>query len=448
MRLSTPTFLSGAATPGATTIAAPPPLLGEIARAVSPAELRATEVRLVGFGTRHTLSDTTSATRGIGAARNWAAARFEALSTACGGCLAIERPHQTMTGARIPASGAVIEDVLAVQRGTSDPDRVVIIAGHIDSRVSDPMNATSDAPGANDDGSGVAAVLEAARVLSRHRFPATIVYAVLSGEEQGLYGGKLLAETARAHGWRVEADLNNDIVGNVTGLNGRVERGYLRVFAEGTKAVETPADAARRRYNGGENDSPSREIARFVQDVAERGGSRLGVRVVYRTDRYGRGGDQVPMLEAGFPAVRFTEAVENYDRQHQDVRPGFGDTLAGVDFDYLADVTRVNAMTLAALASAPAPPGDVKIEGAVKDDTAVSWTPAPGSAATRVWWRDTTAARWEHSQDAGAAGPVVLKNVVIDDWLVGAQSVSADGWASPIEFPGAAGAFISAAPAR
>ena len=367
---------------------AAPPIAGPdhaelhaISTAVSPAELHATITRLVAFGTRHTLSDTTSATRGIGAARRWTAGRFEAISKACGGCLTVETPQETATGGRLPPQGVVIQDVLAIQRGTSDPDRVVVIAGHIDSRVTDVMNATSDAPGANDDASGVAAVIEAARVLSRHKFPATIVYAVLSGEEQGLYGGKLLAKTALAKGWRVEADLNNDIVGNTTGLNGRHEDGYVRVFSEGTKAVETPAEANRRRYNGGENDSPARQLSRDMVALADRYVPGLSARQVYRTDRYGRGGDQVPMLEAGFPAVRVTEAVEDYDRQHQDLRPGYGDVVAGVDFPYLAKVTRLNAVTLAALASAPPPPTDVKIEGAVKDDTTVTWTAAPGAAS-------------------------------------------------------------------
>ena len=425
------------------------PLLRRIAADVRAGELRATITKLVGFGTRHTLSDTTSDTRGIGAARRWVKARFEALGKDCGGCLEIATPSEVVTGDRVPKPTEVM-DVLAIQRGTSDPERVVIISGHLDSRVTDPMNATSDAPGANDDGSGVAAVLEAARVLSRHKFPATIVYAVLSGEEQNLYGGAVLAHTAAARGWRVEADLNNDIVGNTHGLSGVVDREHVRVFSEGTKAVETPDQANRRRYNGGEVDSPARNLARFVDDLSARYLSKFAVRMVYRTDRFSRGGDQVRMLEAGYPAVRITEAAENYTRQHQDVRTengvAYGDVIGGVDFPYLAQVTRLNAISLAALASAPAPPEQVKIEGAVSADTTVSWSSPAGAGGYRVWWRDTTASRWEHSQPAGQTTSLKLKDVVIDDWFFGVSAVSNDGYESPVEFPGAAGAFANASP--
>jgi hypothetical protein len=436
----------------ATSAAAPPtshPLLRQIAAQVSPAEQRATIERLVGFGTRHTLSDTKSETRGIGAARRWVKARFEAMSRECGGCLQVETPSEVFTGERLTGPTEVM-DVLAIQRGTTDPGRVVVISGHIDSRVSDPMNAASDAPGANDDGSGTAAVMECARVLSRHKFAATIVYAVDSGEEQNLYGATVLAHYAKAQGWRVEADLNNDIVGNTHGQSGVVDRSHVRVFSEGTKAVETPEQANRRRYNGGEVDSPSRNLARFIDGLAGRYLPGFSVRMVYRTDRYSRGGDQVRMLEAGYPAVRVTEAAENYTRQHQDVRSeggvAYGDVIGDVDFPYLAQVTRLDAISLAALASAPAPPPEVKIEGAVKPDTTVSWTPSPGAWGYRVWWRDTTAPRWEHSARADDAASLTLKGTVIDDWFFGVSAVSADGWESPVEFPGAAGAFFSPPP--
>lgn len=424
------------------------PVLKAVAADVDAKALEATIRSLVGFGTRHTLSDTTSETRGIGAARRWTAARFAAISKDCGGCLVVETPTKTFTGKRAP-NGVEIVDVLGIQRGTTDPDRVIIIAGHIDSRVNDVMDATTDAPGANDDASGVAAVLEAARVLSRHKFPATIVYAVLSGEEQGLFGGQLLAQTAKEKGWKVEADLNNDIVGNVHGIGGTVDRTHVRVFSEGTKAVETPEQANTRRYNGGEVDSPSRNLARFMDGLAERYVKGLDVVMVYRTDRYGRGGDQVPVLEAGYPAVRVTEAAEHYDRQHQTVRTengrAYGDVIEGVDFPYLAQVTRLNAVTLAALASAAAPPSGVKIEGAVSADTKVSWTAVPGAAGYRVWWRGTTEPQWSRARAVGAETSTTLTNVVIDDWFFGVSSVSADGWESPVVFPGAAGSFESLA---
>ncbi|MDB5458233.1 MAG: peptidase [Caulobacter sp.] len=426
------------------------PLLRAVAADVDPKALEATIAKLVGFGTRHTLSDTKSDTRGIGAARRWARTRFEAIAKDCGGCLTIETPSETVTGRRVPNPTEVM-DVLAIQKGTTDPDRVIIIAGHLDSRVTDVMDFTSDAPGANDDASGVAAVMEAARILSKHKFPATLVFAVLSGEEQGLLGGKVLANYARAHNWRVEADLNNDIVGNSHGQSGLIDNTHVRVFSEGTKAVETPEQANGRRYNGGEVDSPSRNLVRFLDGLADRYLTNFDVLMVYRTDRYGRGGDQVPLLEAGYPAVRVTEAAENYDRQHQNLRTekgvAYGDVISGVDFAYLAQVTRLNSVAMASLASAPPPPADVKIAGAVTPNTTVSWAAAPGAAGSRVWWRGTTDPQWRYSRWAGDTTSTVLKDVVIDDWFFGVSAVTKDGWESPVVFPGPAGAFESPAPA-
>ena len=409
-----------------------------------PAALEASVARLVGFGTRHTLSDVTSPVRGIGAARRWVLGRFSALAADCGGCLTVASPQQTVTGKRVP-HGALIEDVLAIQTGVSDPDRVVIISGHIDSRVSDIMNATADAPGANDDASGVAAVMEAARLLSRHRFAATIVYAVLSGEEQGLYGGQVLAAFAKARGWRVEAVLNNDIIGNTHGQDGRIEDGVVRVFSEGTRANESAADAVERRRTGGELDSPSRNLARYVQTIAQTELPGLTVRQIFRADRFNRGGDQGPMQAAGFPAVRLTEADENYTRQHQDVRTekgvAYGDVLAGVDFTYLAKVTRLDALTLAALASAPPPPPGLTISGAVTADTTLSWGASPGAARYKVWWRETSEPSWTNSRAAGDQRSLTLKGVNIDDYDFGVSALAADGSASPVEYPGSPGAF-------
>ncbi|WP_370690269.1 M20/M25/M40 family metallo-hydrolase [Phenylobacterium sp.] len=426
-----------------TAAAKPQPELVQIAKGVQQSRLHATVAKLVSFGTRHTLSDRTSETRGIGAAERWTAAEFEAISKECGGCLTVAVPKQTFTGRRVP-NPTEIGAILAIQKGTTDPDRVIVISGHIDSRVSDVMDATSDAPGANDDGSGVAAVIEAARVLSKHKFPATLVFAVLEGEEQGLYGGKVLAAYAKAQGWRVEADLNNDIIGNTRGASGVHNDRQVRVFSEGTKAVETQEQANSRRYNGGEVDSPSRNLARFADGLADTYLKTLDVVMVYRTDRYGRGGDQVEMLNAGIPAIRVTEAAEHYDRQHQDLRTEngrvYGDTIEGVDFPYLAKVTRLNVIMMAALANAPAPPEGVKIEGAVSPDTKLSWTASPGAARYRVHWRETTAPRWQHAKDTTATAET-LKNVVIDDWFFGVSAISADGYESPVVFPGAAGSF-------
>jgi Zn-dependent M28 family amino/carboxypeptidase len=422
------------------------PLLHTLAAEVQPERMRADIEALVGFGTRHTLSETRSETRGIGAARRWAQRQFEAMSRDCDGCLTIATPSDTVTGARVPVPTEVV-DVLAIQRGTGDPNRVIIISGHIDSRVTDVMNATADAPGANDDASGVATVLEAARVLSKHRFDATLVFAVLSGEEQGLLGGKILADYAAAQGWQVEANLNNDIVGNSEGQSGVRDTTRVRVFSEGTKTVETAAQAERRRYNGGEVDSSSRNLARFIDGIADRYLTNFDVELIYRTDRYGRGGDQVEMLRAGFPAVRLSEGAENYDRQHQDLRTEggvvYGDTIDGVDFDYLGQVARLDIVSMGALASAPSVPTGVTIAGAVKPDTTLSWSAVPGAAGYRVWWRSTTAPQWTNSRWAGSATELVLPGVVIDDWFFGVSAVSADGFESPVVFPGPAGAFQS-----
>ena len=428
---------------------APEAALQEIAGQVQASELRGTIETLVRFGTRHTLSDPTLPQRGIGAARAWTKTRFEALSADCGGCLILETPQDTVTGKRVP-NPTVVRDVLAIQRGTGDPARVIIVSGHIDSRVNDVMDAASDAPGANDDASGVAVVLECARVLSRHRYAATIVYAVLSGEEQGLLGGKILADWATAKGWRVEAVLNNDIVGNTHGMDGRVVDHEVRVFSEGTRADETPALAEARRLRGGELDSPSRNLARYAAAIATEALPDLRVRQIMRADRFSRGGDQAPMQAAGFPAVRITEADEDYTRQHQSVRQengvAYGDVIAGVDFPYLARVARLNALTIAALASAPPPPTDVKIAGDVSPDTQVTWASVPAAASYGVWWRETTDAQWTHRRDAGAAQSLSLKGVDIDDFFFGVSARSADGFESPVEFPGPVGAFQAQRP--
>jgi Zn-dependent M28 family amino/carboxypeptidase len=438
----------GAAVTAAAFAAAPAeqPILREIAHSPDPVRLQATVQALVGFGTRHTLSDTASPRRGIGAARRWAQSRFAEIGRGCGGCLTIVTPSQTVTGERVPKPAEIV-DVVAIQKGTVDPERVIVLTGHIDSRVSDPMNATADAPGADDDASGVAVVIEAARILSRHQFPATIVYGVLSGEEQGLYGGKVLADYAKAQGWRVEADLNNDIVGAIRGQNGVVDNTRLRVFSEGTRDTETAEEAKQRRFEGGENDSASRNVARYAKAVAESYMPNWTVALVYRLDRFGRGGDHSAFNALGYPAVRFTENAENYRHQHQDVRieggVEFGDTLANVDFAYLDKVTATNALAAASMASAPPPPVKVMIAGAVTPDTQLTWTASPGSPAAgyRAHWRNTSEPAWTHARDAGVAGTLTLANVAIDDFSFGVASVSADGFESPVVFPGAAGAF-------
>ena len=440
-------------TAGDTPRRSPPPAavsatLKAISAEVSETNQRAYVEKMVSFGTRSTISDATSNTRGIGAARRWVESEFRGMSSACGGCLEIVTPSDTVTGARYPKPTLVI-DVVAIQRGATDPNRVIIIQGHLDSRNSTNENITDDAPGANDDASGVAAVMESARILSKRKFGATLVYAALSGEEQGLSGGRILAAYAKAQGWEVEAVLNNDIVGNSKGINGKVDDRTVRVFSEGIRATETPQMAAARRSNGGELDSPSRNLSRYLATLAEDHFDDFRVRMIYRMDRYGRGGDHAPFQEAGYPAVRVTEGAENWNHQHQNIRTEdgvfFGDTIEYVDFAYLARVTRLNAITMASLASAPRPPLEVKVQGALSVDTTVSWTaPAgPAPAGYVVWWRDTTSPVWQHSQQvAGGQSSVIIKDVVLDDHIFGVQAVSADGYASPIQFAGLLGAFF------
>lgn len=415
-----------------------------IADAVSEQQLHATVEKLVSFGTRHTLSSQIDPKRGIGAATRWVEEEFERYSKACGGCLAIAKPSDTVTGRRVPTPTKVT-DVLAIQKGTSEPNRVIIISGHIDSRVTDVMDFTSDAPGANDDGSGTAAVIEAARVLSKHTFPATIVYAVLVGEEQGLLGGKILADYAKAQGWQVEAVLNNDIIGNSLGADGLSDDAHVRVLSEGVRGDWTPELIAAQRSLGGFNDAPSRNLSRFVADLAGDLALGLDVRQIWRTDRFGRGGDHIPFQQAGYPAIRFSVAVENYDWQHQDLRTEngvqYGDTIDKMDFAYLARVTRLNVAALAALARAPMPP-EPEVKGAVSTDTTLSWASVPGADGYVVRWRRTDASRWEHAvRLTGDATGHVLKGVRVDDWVFGVASVSGDGHESPVASAVPGGAF-------
>ena len=424
--------------------------LAAYAAPVSAERMRASIARLVSFGTRHTLSSQTDPKRGIGAALRWTQSEFERFSKACGGCLVIVAPSDTVTGRRVPVP-TLVRNMVAIQRGTERPNDVVIITGHIDSRVTDVMNATADAPGANDDGSGTAAVIEAARVLSKHKFPATIVYAALSGEEQGLLGGKVLADYAKTQGWNVVANLNNDIIGNSCGSDGLCDRDHVRVFSEGPRWQGREDLAALQRSLGGENDSPSRNLSRFLDNLADELKIGLDVRQIWRNDRFGRGGDHTEFLNAGFPAVRFSVAVENYDHQHQDLRvengKEYGDTIDKMDFAYLEKVTELNVAALAALASAPPPP-EPKAEGAVSTDTTVTWSAVPGAAAYHVRWRRSDSNQWQQSALLPASATRhIIKGVRVDDWVFGVSSVSKDGFESPVASAVPGGAFKPWVPA-
>ena len=434
--------------------ATPPPAgnpqLHAIATAPSAARIEADIRKLVSFGTRHTLSETESDSRGIGAARRWIKAEFERISAACGGCLEVRYSSDTVSGEeRIPDPVEVVS-VIAIQRGSADPNRHVIMSGDIDSRVSDVMDSTSDSPGANDNASGIAGTLEAARVLTKYDFPGTIVYAALAGEEQGLFGGKILAAETKEAGWRIEAVINNDMIGNISGINGITDNTTARVFSEGTRVTETPEDARIRRFTGGEVDSPSRNLARYIDRMADQYVPNLDTMMVYRLDRFGRGGHHRPFNDAGYPAVRIMETNEHYDRQHQTLRTEggitYGDIIDGVDFDYAAKLTALNAVSLAGMAWAPPPPADVTIEGAVSPDTTLKWSrpsaaQAPNLAGYRVYWRLTTEPQWSRSVYVGDVTAHTLENVVIDNYLFGVASVATDGSESPVVFPGVAGSF-------
>ena len=433
--------------------------LAKIASAVDAARMKATVEKLVSFGTRHTLSSQTDPKRGIGASLRWSEAEMRKLG------LEVVTPSDTVSGKRVPVP-VKITDVIAVQRGTERPNDVVIISGHIDSRVSGGMNASADAPGANDDGSGVAAVIESARILSQHKFPGTIVYAVLMGEEQGLFGGKLLADFAKAQGWNVIANLNNDIIGNSCGSDGVCDAKTVRVFSEGPRWQGGDLLRAEMRSLGGENDSPSRNISRFLDSLAERHPEiGLDVMQVWRNDRFGRGGDHTELLNAGYPAVRFSVAVENYNQQHQDVRVEkgvtYGDTVEVMDFPYLAKVTKLNIAALAAIASAAPPPPSVTVEGAVSTNTIVRWEPGVAYSYI-IRWRRTDEKQWQDELrlpfgpveqfrvgpcTAGPEDPPFwdcktgLKGIRVDDWVFGVSTVSKDGYESPVASAVPGGAF-------
>lgn len=406
-----------------------------------PARLKADVETLVSFGTRHTLSSATDPKRGIGAARRWFGAELTRIGKSCGGCIAVSEVERMMSGPRAPA-GVNIVDVLGTQPG-SEPNRVVIVQGHIDSRVSDVMNATSNAPGANDDGSGVSLVLEAARLLSHRKFKATIIYAALSGEEQGLFGGQLLAETAKQRGWNVVAVLNNDIVGNTVGQNGRRVADRVRVFSEGIREADTLPEQMVVRGNGGEDDGPSRALAKTIGEVGHGIPGGLEVMLDRRPDRFGRGGDHEPFLALGYPAVRFSVGIENYTQQHQDLRTEggvtYGDTADKMDFPYLAKVTAINEATIARLAAAPAAPAQVALNGAVSADTSVTWTAVPGATAYRLYWRRNDRPDWTDHRDVPApATSAVLNDQIVDDIFVGVSALSADGAESLVTFGGRA----------
>jgi len=392
---------------------------------VSAAHLENTVRILASFPTRHTLSPTGSAQ-----AVNWIAAQFQAISAANGGRLRVERDTWTQpAGERLPVP-VVLTDVVATLPGDEMPERIIIISGHYDSRVTDVMNASGVAPGANDDASGVAVALELARLMAGRHYPATIKFVAVTGEEQGLYGSTHLAQEMADGKRNVEAMITNDIVGNSHGQGGIHDDSHVRVFASGADPTETTAQAARKRAAGTDADTPARTLARAVLDAGRRYVPGFGVALVYRLDRYLRGGDHAPFVQRGFPAVRFTEMNEDWRHQHQDVRVEkgiqYGDLPQFVDYDYLARVARVNAATVASLASAPAPPQNVSLKADLSPETTLSWGRVPGAAAYEVLWRPTNAPDWTGSKRIDNVETATLP-LSKDDYLFAVRSVSAGG---------------------
>ena len=420
------------------------PDIAKLVRAVSPARLESTIRTLAGFGTRHSLSNADDPKRGIGAARRWIKSTLDACAAAPGARIkvAFDEFVQEATP-RVPKATTLV-NVVATLEGT-DPQakaRTLVVSGHYDSMCGNVMNADCDAPGANDDASGTAVAMELACVFAQSRFPATLVFMAVAGEEQGLLGATHWAETAKARGTHVEAMITNDIVGNAHDETGRRDATTLRLFAEGVPAAKDLSEEWQQRLaTGGENDSPARELARTMRDAALRYVPDMNVKIVYRRDRYLRGGDHIPFLAQGFTAVRFTEAHEDFRHQHQDVRivdgVQFGDLPQFVDFEYLASVTRVNAAALASLAVAPSAPAGVRIETMqLENRTTLSWRANPESdiAGYEIVWRDTTAPFWQGSE---FVGNVTRASVPLskDDYLFSVRAVGAGGQRSLATWP-------------
>ncbi len=417
----------------------------EIIQNVSEDRIEKDIRKLVSFGTRHTLSETASDTRGIGAARRWIKSEFDKISAECGGCLEVSMQRTLEKG---NAKTRIIKDtevvnVLAIKRGTTFPNRYIIMAGDIDSRVSDPLNYTDDSPGANDNASGMAGVIEAARVLSKYSFESSILLVGLSGEEQGLYGGKHLAAKAVEEGWEIIGVLNNDMIGNIEGVDGVIDNRTFRIFSEPTSPQDNDFQKRMRRYYGGEVDGISRQLARYVYTVTKKYMPELNPMMIYRLDRFGRGGHHRPFCDAGFAGIRIMEAHENYNRQHQDIRiedgVAYGDVIEGVNFEYAKKLTTVNALALAALASAPPAPQNVAISGAVKASTTLYWDEVDGSnpAGYKVYFRDTTSPTWDHYYEVDKdATEYTLEGIVIDNYFFGVAAVGEDGNESMVVFPG------------
>lgn len=397
---------------------------------------------LAGFGTRHTLSDTLSNKRGIGAARRWIFNEFQSIANNCDGCIEVsyQKNYNEPDGRRI-VKPVWINNVIAIQRGSKYPNRFVIMSGDIDSRISDPNNYTDDSPGANDNASGMAGTIEAARVLSQYSFENSIIYAGLAGEEQGLYGGKGLAQYAQEQGWEIIGILNNDMIGNIKGVDGVIDNRTFRIFSEPTPANESERARKSRRFYGGEVDGISRQLARYIYKTVKTYMPEMNPKMIYRLDRFGRGGHHRPFNDVGYAGVRIMEAHENYTQQHQDIRQengiAYGDVLEAVNFGYATKLTAVNAINLAALAWAPPAVKELSIGGVVEASAKFKWNNQNDEniAGYKIYWRDTTSPTWDNSRFVGNVTEATLEGIVIDNYFFGVSTVGKNGIESPVVFP-------------
>jgi len=395
----------------------------------------------VNFGTRNTFSDTISKTRGIGAARRWVKSEFESISKDCNQCLEVfyQKDFVTKEGnSRVPHDVWIV-NVVAVQKGTKYPNRYIIMSGDIDSRASDTMDFSTDAPGANDNASGLAGTIEAARVLSKYSFDNSIIYVGLSGEEQGLFGGAGLAKYAQEKGWEIIGILNNDMIGNIEGVDGIIDNRTFRIFSEPVPPTETESEREMRRFYGGEVDGISRQLARYVHKTVKSYMPEMNPMMVYRLDRFGRGGHHRPFNDLGFAGIRIMEAHENYNHQHQDIRNEngieYGDIIKYVNFEYAKKLTAANAITLASLAWAPPSPKNVAIGGIVEASAKFKWDKVDGAAGYKIYWRDTTSPTWDNNRFVGDVSEFTLNGIIIDNYYFGIASVGKNGFESPVVFP-------------
>ena len=415
----------------------------DIIKSISTKRIESDIRTLANFGTRNTFSDTISNKRGIGAARRWIKSEFEKVSKDCANCLEVFYQKDYVTtndGERVPKDTWIV-NVVAVQKGTKNSNRYVIMTGDIDSRNSDPIDFTKDAPGANDNATGMAGTIEAARFLSKYKFDYNIVYLGLSGEEQGLFGGKGFAEFAKKNNWDIIGVLNNDMIGNIEGVDGVIDNRTFRIFSEPTPITETEKEKSNRRFYGGEVDGISRQLARYIHKLTTTYMPEMNPMMVYRLDRFGRGGHHRPFNDLGFSGVRIMEAHENYNRQHQDLRVEngikYGDVIEGVNFEYANKLTAVNAITLASLAWATPEPKNVKIGGIVQPNTKLKWDKVSDEniIGYKIYWRLTTSPQWEFSRFVGDVDNFELQGIVIDNYYFGVSSVSKTGHESVVVFP-------------